>query len=104
MESIDRYTYDSTPDRPQTILLIDHTTGQVLWTMPVPIGQKLAIQFRKGENKSDPARPDVMHWELMPMEGDYNEVLDNALPVPPSYIRMLKVELRSEAGTPSSAG
>ena len=97
MMSIDQHTYDSTPDRPQTVTLSDHTTGQALWTMPIPIGSKLVIQFRKGENKTDPVRPDVMHWEVMPIDQYYKKVLDNAMPVPPSYMRILHAEVRTAA-------
>lgn len=94
MESLDQYTYESTPDFPQTIMLVNHTTGETLWTMPVPIGQKLVMRFRKGENKGDPARPDVMHWEVIPSDKFYDEVLDNSMPVPASHSRMVNVEMR----------
>lgn len=100
MQSLDVHVYDSTPDRPQTVTLVDSTTGQPIWTLPIPIGQKLVVRFRKNENKKDAARPDVMQWELMPIDQYYERVLDNAIPVPPSYARRLDADVRTAAPPP----
>ncbi len=98
--SIDQYTYESYPEYPQTVTLIDHTTGETLWTMEVPVGKKLVMKIKEGENKRDPARPDILHWDVMDMSVGY-ETLDNAMPVPPSWSRRVDVTFRNlPSGTP----
>lgn len=95
--SIGQFTYESYPDDPKTVLLIDHTTGETLWSVDVPIGQKVVIKFDDGKNPGDPARPDIMRWDLMAMSVGY-ETLDNSMPVPPAWQRRLEMTLRTSPG------
>jgi hypothetical protein len=102
LSSEDLYTYESTPDYPQTVTLVDHTTGESLWSVDVPIGQQLVVRFLENKNKGDAARPDVMQWRLMPM-GQHHGTLDNAMPVPPYTHRRLDTFNRKRSvasGTP----
>ncbi len=96
MQSLDQYTYESIPDYPQTVALKDTTTDQVIWSMEVPIGQKLVVRFKPVIKDPDPARPDIMYWDVMPMTEEYEE-LDNAMPVPPHWQRRLDVSYRTSA-------
>lgn len=93
MMSIDQYSYESMPDYPQTVTLKNSATGETLWTVDVPVGQKLVMKFEPGKNKGDPARPDLLKWDLMALSVQY-EVLDNSMPVPPSWQRRVDVTYR----------
>lgn len=101
-QSIDQHTYESLPDYPQTVTLIDHTTGETLWSVDVPVGRKLVMRFETGKNKLDPERPDLLLWDLMEFKVQY-EKLDNSMPVPPAWRRKLDVSYRKPgavSGTP----
>ncbi len=94
MQSLDLYTYESMPDYPQTVKLTNTTTGETLWSMDIPVGQKLVVQFKPVIRNADPARPDIMYWDVMPQSVGREE-LDNAMPVPPSWERRLDVSYRT---------
>lgn len=95
LASRDLYTYPSEPNWPQTVVLVDHLTEEVLWTVEVPIGQQLVVRFYEDET-DDPELPALMRWELMPL-GDHFGELDNAMPVPPQYARRLDTFVRTDA-------
>ncbi|MFM9996584.1 MAG: hypothetical protein ACKVU4_12390 [Phycisphaerales bacterium] len=102
MVSIDQHTFESKPDYPQTVTLLDHTTGETLWSVDIPVGRKLVMRFETGKNKLDPERPDLLLWDLMEFKVEY-ERLDNSMPVPPEWRRMLSVSYRkpgAASGTP----
>lgn len=105
--SMDRFTYVSTPSQPKTITLVDTRTFESIWSIDVPVGQQVALQFMKNpKNREgippDPYRPDLMRWSLMKaydMGGD----LDNSIAVPPSYSRRLEMKLRPSPEMPDPA-
>lgn len=91
--SQDTFVYVSRPHEPKTITLIDTRSGEALWTMDVPVGSKLVIDFEADESEGVPERPDLMRWELM-NDTDLLGRLDNAMPVPAATARRLDVTLR----------
>jgi hypothetical protein len=99
LASNDQYTYESTPDFPQTVTLVDPTTGERLWSVDIPIGQQLVMQFREGANKGDEARPDMLVWGVMKM-GQRSGSLDNSMPVPPAWQRRVDVTHRKGGAVP----
>lgn len=92
--SEDKMVYVSRPHEPKTITLMDTRTGEALWTMDVPVGRKLVIDFEEGLAGNTPDRPDLMRWELM-KESDLIGRLDNAMPVPMADSRRLDMSLRA---------
>lgn len=102
MWSADRFTYESTTWQPWTISIEDTRTGQVFWTMDVPVGQQLVIDFEAAdagksgmtdEGQHGQFTPDIMRWELMPAGRRFGE-LDNSLAVPPANARLVRATLR----------
>lgn len=94
--SLDQHTFPSTPDAPQTVTLVDWTTGEVIWTVDVPVGKQVTVRFYEGsQQRNDPRRPDLMRWEIQDRGTEYGE-LDNVLPVPASIHRRLDVTLRKD--------
>lgn len=104
--SMDRFTYVSTPSQPKTITLVDTRTFESIWSIDVPVGQQVAVQFikdSKGEEgvTPDAYRPDIMRWSLMKAYNTSGE-LDNAIAVPPSYCRRLEMKLRPSPEMPDA--
>lgn len=92
--SADRFTYESTTWQPWTVTLEDTRTGQAFWSMEVPVGYQLVIDFDEGpEGTADEFTPDTMKWELMPI-GRRSGELDNTMRVPPASARLLVPTLR----------
>jgi hypothetical protein len=87
------YTYESTPDYPQNISIVDWTTNETLLTVEVPVGQQLVIRFYADHDTKNAARPDILRWKLMPKGTSFGE-LTNSLPVPDYNHRRIDVALR----------
>lgn len=105
MASKDLFRYPSDVWLPQTVNLKDTRTGEVLWTMEVPVGQTLVIQFFRGENKDDPWRPDLMRWKVEHHKKFVTQPrFANQIPVPPAGSRLLVPEYRHAPEYPAQAG
>lgn len=91
--SDDQFTYVSRPYQPWNVSLKDTRTGQEIWSVEVPVGKQLVIQFRPDKDKANTFTPDVMEWAIMD-EGITSETLGNSLPVPPANSRILEPVLR----------
>jgi hypothetical protein len=98
--STDTFSYVSTSESPKTVLLKDSRSKEVLWTVEVPVGQKLVVSFHNGVYTESPAFPDRMRWDLIPADQEYGE-LHNEMGVPTS--RVLEVELREPGEFPHNA-
>lgn len=96
LASRDLYTYESTPDAPTNITVIDWTTGEQLLQVEVPVGQQLVVRFFENHNKKNTERPDLMRWKLMKAGTTFGE-LDNSMPVPDYGHRRVDVSLRKNA-------
>lgn len=108
MWSADRFTYESTTWEPWTVSIEDTRTGQTFWTMDVPVGQQLVIDFNAAdagksgmtdEGSHGQFTPDTMRWELMPAGRRYGG-LDNTLAVPPANSRLVRATLRHSPELP----
>lgn len=91
--SLDQYTYESTLDHPYTITLTDLTTHEVLWTVDVPIGKELVVQFFDDYNPSNKARPALMKWRIFDLGTEFGE-LTSTMPAPVGSSRLLDVAIR----------
>ncbi len=101
--SIDQYTYVSTPYMPITVTLRDVRDGSELWSVDVPVHQKLVVRFYENKTRDNPQLPAVMRWQLMG-ERDTRS-LANQMPVPGSPVRRLEMVLRDGPEFPAdSAG
>ncbi len=94
MRSTDMYTYISTPFEPLTVTLYDQRDNEPLWTVDVPIGQKVTVKFSSDKAKEGTTRrPDIMQWEIYD-QSKRRANLTNTMAVPGADSRMLKVALR----------
>src|SRR6185436_17807064 len=71
-------TYESVAHMQQTVSLVDTTKNETIWTMEVPVGQQLVVQFAENYSKENPSRPALMKWRLMERGGSGS--LDNSTP------------------------
>lgn len=94
--SRDLYTYESTPNFPQNVTVVDWTTNETILTVEVPIGQQLVIRFYDDYNPKNTARPALMRWKLMPAGTKYGE-LDNSAPAPGPNQRRLDTSIRKNS-------
>lgn len=95
------FTYPSNPDYPQTIALRDLTSGEVIWSVDVPVGKQLVVRFFDDWEPRNTSRPALMRWEIMDLGRAFGE-LDNVIPAPHELNRRLDVTYRkSREGVPT---
>ena len=101
LRSTDSFTYISTPFEPLTVTLYDQRDHEPLWTVDVPVGQKVTIRFQKNKAKEGTTRrPDIMQWEIYD-QTKRRANLSNTMAVPPANSRLLKVSLRDSVEYPA---
>jgi len=100
MRSTDSFTYISTPFEPLTVTLYDQRDKEPLWTVDVPIGQKVTVRFLTNRAKEGTTRrPDIMQWEIYDQK-KRRANLSNTMAVPEAGSRMLKVAVRDSVEYP----
>ncbi|MEC9372703.1 MAG: hypothetical protein VYC34_02630, partial [Planctomycetota bacterium] len=91
--SADQTTYVSSTWQPKTVTIYDTRTQEAIWSVDIPVGQKLTVDFGKGNKGQSELMPDKMRWRLMP-EGQLGGDLVNEMPVPPPSARLVQLTLR----------
>ena len=89
-------TWESTEEFPKTITLIDTRSGERLFVMEVPVGEKLVIDFVTDAGDNEVMTPDLMMWEIFPSSISYGP-LSNALTVPNRWSRRIDVAIRESS-------
>lgn len=98
--SIDRFTYTSTTDLPQSVALIDTRTGQTVWSKDIPVGRQLVLRFTPVESRWELTEPDRMNWAIMEIGRFGTDTLREELWVPPANARRLDVSYRAPGELP----
>lgn len=94
LRSTDSFTYISTPFEPLTVTLYDYRDSEPLWTVDVPVGQKVTVRFLENRAKEGTnRRPDIMQWAIYDQDKRRMD-LTNTMAVPGADSRMLKVAIR----------
>lgn len=96
MASKDQFTYASTTWQPMTISLVDTRIGETIWSVDVPVGKNLALNFQpapQDEVGADPARPDLMNWAIMSPD-QHSPNFENKVRVPDKSARRVEVSIR----------
>jgi hypothetical protein len=86
-------TYYSTETYPCTVTLVDTRTGETFFTLEIPVGKQLTLDFKKGEGDDPVNTPDLMRYEVWPI-GTSVGTLRNALTVPDQWSRRIDVNYR----------
>lgn len=90
--SADRHTFESHSWQPWTVKLTDTRTGEVVWSVDVPVGQQLVVGFKPGSGPNE-YKPDEIVWGIME-KGKRFGTRDNRQPCPPREARKLEATLR----------
>jgi hypothetical protein len=94
--SEDSYAYVSREWEPKTVTLRDTRTGQDFWSIDVPVGKKLLIEFDDDAGAENQYTPSKMTWGLVEPDFDFGDPeLKNTLDVPPPSGRRLDVVIRT---------
>lgn len=103
LRSNDRFTYASTSWQPKTVTIVDTRTGETLWSVDVPVGRQLVIDFNT-ERRADNTEwlPDEALWDIMP-DTRRHGALKNKMRVPPASARRVDVTLRPVPEMPADA-
>jgi hypothetical protein len=97
--SNDAHTYISTPDAAKSVRVLDSSTNTVLWSMDVPIGKQLTLQFYDDHDPRNADRPALMRWELSNAGREFGE-LHSSMPVPDQHHRRIDWYLTRNPGVP----
>jgi hypothetical protein len=104
LSSRDEYNYRSTPSQPQTVVLRDLRTDEVLRTWEIPVDKKLFVRFLKGdEGTVGQPYPDECEWVYYPITM-WNPPLEHRerFKVPTSMARRLELTLRPGPELPAN--
>jgi len=97
------HTYASYETRPATITILDLRTMDEIFTMNVPPGKQLTLDFKDGEGDDPVYNPDLMRYEVFDL-GTETGKLRNTLNVPPANARRIDVTYRQDFEYRTTAG
>jgi hypothetical protein len=86
-------TYYSTEALPKTVKLIDLRTGETVFTMDIPAGKQLTLDFLADEGDDQIGSPDLMRYELFDL-GTETGKLRSSMSVPGAVSRRIDVFIR----------
>ena len=92
--SNDRFTYESTAMSPKSVALIDVRTEQTIWSVDVPVGQKVTMRFDTVVEDTNPIYPDSMKWVIQPIKSNSWRGSQEIL-VPGPEARLIELSLRA---------
>ena len=70
--SRDIHVFRSTGTSPKNVSVLSAATGEILWSMNVPVGQQLRLDFDRGESNEAYRSPNIpaktMKWQLWTLD------------------------------------
>jgi hypothetical protein len=91
--SADSFCWESDEWNPKTITLVDTRTGQAFWSMDIPVGKELVVEFLEGRGDANTVTPDMMQWDIWPAGTRYG-MPSRKLNVPGKSARRLDLTYR----------
>ncbi len=92
-------TYYSTEFQPTTITLVDTRTDEPFFSIEIPVGKQLTLQFDEGRGHDPLATPDLMRYSFFDI-GTTVGRLREILSVPSAVSRRLDVSYRDAPERP----
>ncbi|MEX2672971.1 MAG: hypothetical protein WD294_12775 [Phycisphaeraceae bacterium] len=95
--SLDRHNISSTTQHPKRLTLVDSTNGETVWSMDIPVGETLVVDFEQPttwtQSEYTGAEPaDAMRWNLFETSSRFGSLDERVkLSGNPVYMR---VEMR----------
>ncbi len=87
------HTYYSTEMQPKTVRLVDLRTDEVIFSLDIPPGKQLTLDFVDGEGDDPTYSPDLMRYQVFDL-GTTMGKLRNSLTVPAATSRRLDMFVR----------
>src|SRR5262245_2182097 len=97
----EKYTYRSGPHVPQTVTLVNTSTGERIWSYDVPVGQELTMHFVHGPDRATELGYDEMTWTVGPAGQAMTPPVKSRMKVPPPNSRRVDVAVRPRPEMPS---
>jgi len=94
-------TYESTEESPKTITLIDLRTEEAVFTMDIPVGKQLTIDFEAGDGDDPVNTPDLMSYAVLDRGSNFGR-LNNSISVPNAASRRINMTIRSGVEFPQA--
>jgi hypothetical protein len=86
-------TYYSVESYPATVTIVDTRTEEPFFTIEIPVGQQLTLDFKKDEGDDPVMTPDLMVYQVFPIGTSIGR-LRNSVTVPNEYSRRIDVDYR----------
>ena len=86
-------TYYSYELQPKTVRVVDLRTNEVIFSMDIPPGKQLSLDFVTGDGDDPVYTPDLMRYEVFDMGTSIGK-LHNTMTVPAAANRRIDVTLR----------
>jgi hypothetical protein len=84
------------------VFLKDTRTGEVIWSVDVPVGKQLTLKIQKGMGPKDSMTPDLMLWQIFD-QGTSSGVLNSSVAVPTGDDKLISWKLRPAPELPEDA-
>ncbi|MCK4874199.1 MAG: hypothetical protein KAS72_15865 [Phycisphaerales bacterium] len=92
-KSADTFTYVSTPYAPKTITVLDTRTGDEIWSVDIPVGSQLTMQFVPGKGEDTVYLQDLMRYHISDEHRHFGP-LASSVSVPDQHSRRVVMTLR----------
>lgn len=86
-------TYYSTESSPKSVTLVDVRTNEIIFSIDIPVGQQLTMDFVAGSGDDPVHTPDLMRYQLWPI-GTTTGRMRNAMTVPNAWARRVDIDIR----------
>ncbi len=88
-------TYESTEHLQKTVMIVDTRTEETVFTMDIPVGKQLTIQFARDRGNDPVNTPDLMYYQVWDI-GTRLGQLRNSVTVPNAASRRIDVRVNQE--------
>ena len=86
-------TYYSTQSRPATVTIVDTRTEEPFFTIEIPVGKQLTMDFKEGKGDDPVLTPDLMVYQIFDLGTSIGK-LRNSVTVPNQFCRRIDVDYR----------
>jgi rhodanese-related sulfurtransferase len=87
-------TYISYETQQKSVQIIDVRSGDVVFSMDIPAGKQLTMDFVEDEGDDPVLSPDLLRYEIFDA-GKKTGKLHNVMSVPPAHSRRIEVQVRT---------
>ena len=88
-------TYESTEHLQKSVSIVDTRTEETIFTIDIPAGKQLTIQFQADRGNDPVHTPDLMYYEVWDIGTRMGE-LRNSMTVPNAVCRRIDVRINQE--------